>query len=216
MFAGLAVEHLRLLRPQFLPCLDRLAQQRIDGLGERGAGLVGGDVQQADGVSRQYLVGVAGDRGPLVLPADAAHAKSRDLVIAQATEQPGQGQHPEELERIAEAVEPGRQIVGADVEPGPQQFGPDVIGYHPRVGAEHRRDGSGRRQRAYGVEPSGYPLPFLKVAEESAGRGEVARLAVRRDRLTCPFLVTGDSLDAVPTRSLSTAATQAAQVWRVY
>src|SRR5262249_28725366 len=80
--------------------------------------------------------------------------------------------------------------------------GPDVVGYHPRVGAEHRRDRPGRGQRAHGVEPSGYPLPFLQVAEERPGRGEVARLAVRCDGLTCPFLVTCDSLDVVPDTEL--------------
>jgi LacI family repressor for deo operon, udp, cdd, tsx, nupC, and nupG len=37
--AGLGVQHLRLVRPHGLPCLDGLAQQRVDRLGERGGWL---------------------------------------------------------------------------------------------------------------------------------------------------------------------------------
>ncbi|MFK0113862.1 hypothetical protein [Streptomyces sp. NPDC091217] len=43
--AGLVVEHLRLGGSDGLPCLDGLAQKRVDGLGERGADLVAEDVQ---------------------------------------------------------------------------------------------------------------------------------------------------------------------------
>jgi hypothetical protein len=53
VLAGLAVQARWLGRPQGLPCLDGLARDRVDGLGERGAGLVHGNVQQADGVAGQ-------------------------------------------------------------------------------------------------------------------------------------------------------------------
>jgi hypothetical protein len=49
-FVGLAVQPLGLAGSQSLPCLDGLAHDRVDGLGERGAGLVNGHVQQADDV----------------------------------------------------------------------------------------------------------------------------------------------------------------------
>jgi hypothetical protein len=62
LLAGLAVCHRRLGWPGGLPCLDGLAQQRVYRLGECGAGLVDGQVQQADRVAGQDLPGVAGDR----------------------------------------------------------------------------------------------------------------------------------------------------------
>ncbi|WP_435271422.1 hypothetical protein [Streptomyces sp. 1222.5] len=46
----LRVEDGGLVGADRLPGLDRLPQQRVDGLGERDAGLVGGDVEQADGI----------------------------------------------------------------------------------------------------------------------------------------------------------------------
>ena len=97
VLAGLAVEHLRLGGPDGLPCLDGLAQQRVDGLGERGAGLVHGDVEQADRVAGEDLAGVAGDRHAVVLPADAADPEPGDLVAALAAEQPGQRDGADQL-----------------------------------------------------------------------------------------------------------------------
>lgn len=58
VLAGLGVEHLRLGGSGGLPRLDGFAQKRVDGFGERGAGLVGGDVQQADRVAGQDLARV--------------------------------------------------------------------------------------------------------------------------------------------------------------
>ena len=79
---GAPVQQPRLGRPGSLPGVEDLAEQRVNRLGERGAGLVRGDVEQADRVARQDLVGVAGDRGSLVLPADAAQPQAGDLVAA--------------------------------------------------------------------------------------------------------------------------------------
>jgi hypothetical protein len=80
--AGAPVQQSRLGWPGGLPGVEGLAEDRIHRLGERGAGLVRGDVEQADCVARQDLVGVAGDRGSLVLPADAADPQAGDLVAA--------------------------------------------------------------------------------------------------------------------------------------
>jgi hypothetical protein len=55
LFAGVAVECRRLRRAQRLPGLDRLSLKGIDGFGERGAGLVGGHLQQADGVLGEHV-----------------------------------------------------------------------------------------------------------------------------------------------------------------
>jgi hypothetical protein len=74
LLAGLAVEHLGLRWPDGLPYLDCIAQQGIDGLGERSAGLVCRDVEQTDRVLSEHVVGVARDRRPVVLPTDAAQA----------------------------------------------------------------------------------------------------------------------------------------------
>jgi hypothetical protein len=69
---GLAVQGQRLGGAQGLPGFDGLAQQRVHRLGEGGAGLVDGDVEQADGILGEDVAGVAGDRLALVLAADAA------------------------------------------------------------------------------------------------------------------------------------------------
>ena len=50
VLAGLAVQPGWLGGAQRLPGLDGLPDDRVDGLGERGAGLVHGHVQQADGI----------------------------------------------------------------------------------------------------------------------------------------------------------------------
>jgi len=90
MFAGLAVQHRRLVGSDRLPGLDRLADERVDRFRERRAGLMGRDVEQADRVAGENLGGVAGDRYPVMLPADAADAEPRDLIAALPSEEPGQ------------------------------------------------------------------------------------------------------------------------------
>ena len=118
VLAGLAVQPRGLGGPQGLPGLDGLADDRVDGLGERGAGLVDGHVEQADGVGGEDLAGVAGDGQPVVLPADAADPQPGDLVAAQAGEQPGQGERADEFHRVVAACRGARQVGGLDVQPG--------------------------------------------------------------------------------------------------
>ena len=64
---------------------------------------------------------------------------------------------------------------GLQVEPGPQQLGPHVVGDHPRIGADQRRRLRGVPGRGPG-RTCGDPLPFLQVAEERACHPQVARL----------------------------------------
>lgn len=100
VLGGLAIEHGRLLGADGLPGFDGLAEERIDGLGEGGARLVGGDIEQADRVTCQGLAGVAGDRHAVVLPADATDAEPGDLVTALTGKEPGQRDGPDQLDRV--------------------------------------------------------------------------------------------------------------------
>ena len=143
-----------------LPRLDRLADQRVDGLGERGAGLVGGDIQQADGVPGEDFSGVAGDRHTVVLPADAADPKPGDLVAALPGKQPGERDRAQQFHRVGAGVA-GGPVAGGEVEPGPQQLGPDVISDHAGVRAEQCVDAARGAQGGGDVEPAWDPLPFL-------------------------------------------------------
>jgi hypothetical protein len=124
------------------------------GLGERRAGLVDGNVQEADHVPGEDPVAVAGDGRSVVLPADAADAQPGDLVVPLAGEQPGEADRADHLEGMDSAVGAG-QVGGLQVEPCPQQLGPDVVGDHtgvrPEQGAQAARGSQGRGR----VEPAG-------------------------------------------------------------
>jgi hypothetical protein len=89
VLAGLAVQPRGLGGPQGLPGFDGLPDDRVDGLGERGAGFVDWYVEQADGVGGEDLARVTGNGQPVVLPAEAAGPEPGDLIAAQAREQPG-------------------------------------------------------------------------------------------------------------------------------
>jgi hypothetical protein len=100
-----------------------------------------------------------------------------DLVDAQPGEQPQQRDGADELERIPRGAGCAwgavlGQVVLAEVQPSPHQFGPHLLGDHARVGADQRRDRSGDPERAARVKPSLDPLPFLQVAEERSDRSE--------------------------------------------
>jgi len=111
-FSGLAVQYRGLPGTDGLPGFDRLAEQGVDGLGERGARLV--DVQQADRLADPGLVGVSGDGHAVVLPSDAADPEPGKLVAALCGEQPGQRDGPDEFDRMGPAVR-GRQVARLDV-----------------------------------------------------------------------------------------------------
>ncbi|UKZ03858.1 hypothetical protein BOQ63_007240 (plasmid) [Streptomyces viridifaciens] len=80
--AGAAVGELRLIRADGLPGIDGLAEDRVDWFGEGGAGLVGWDVEETDGLAGQDLLGVTGDGGAVVLQRVQAHPQSGNLVAA--------------------------------------------------------------------------------------------------------------------------------------
>src|SRR5260370_28545980 len=92
VLAGLAVQPRGLGGPQGLPGFDGLADDRVDGLGERGAGLVDRYVEQADGVGGEDLAGGTQDGQPVVLPAGAAGPEPGHLLAAQSGGQPGPGE----------------------------------------------------------------------------------------------------------------------------
>jgi hypothetical protein len=193
----LAVQHLRLIGPDRLPSFYRLAHQWVDRLGERGAGLVRRDVEQADGVLGQHLIGVAGDRHAVVLPPDATQPKPRDLVAALPGEQPNQRDRPNELDWVAGTARRGRQVVGLDVQPRPKQFGPDIVGDDARIRPHQSEDAAWRGQRRGRVEPARHPLPFLKVTKDGPGGGEVTGLGARAQRFAGTFGQAMRALDVV-------------------
>ena len=65
------------------------------------------------------------------------------------------------------------QIVGVEVEAGPQEFGPEIVGDHPRIGSLQGPDAARSFQCSCGVEPARDPVPVLQVAEEGAGDANV-------------------------------------------
>ena len=196
LLGGLAVEHLRLGRADLLPGLDGLAHQRVDGFGERAAGLVGGDVEQADGIAGQDMVVVAADAGAVVLPADAAEAEAGDLVAALAAEQPGERDGADQLKRVGPPVR-GQKVLRGEVQAGPEQLGPDVVGDHARVRPEQGLDAARGAERVRGVEPPRDPLPLLAVAEEGPRCPQVAGLCLGRQRLACAVAQPGAPLRVV-------------------
>jgi hypothetical protein len=138
--AGAAAGELRLGGAGGLPGVEGLAQDRAGRLGERGAGLVGRHVQQADRVAGQDLLRVAGDLGAVVLPADAARPQPGDLVAALPGEQPGQRDRADQFQRVEVPGLGLREVVFREVQPGPHQLRPDLVGDHPGVRAEQGGD----------------------------------------------------------------------------
>ena len=119
-FGGLAVQDGGLGWPDGLPGGDGVPDDRVDRFGERGAGLVHRDVQQADRIlAERFVVGVAGDGDILALPAYAPHPQPDDLVAAQPAEQPGQCQRPQQFDGVFAADRVGVDVAVLEVEAGP-------------------------------------------------------------------------------------------------
>ncbi|UZG60300.1 hypothetical protein [Rhodococcus opacus] len=152
--AGAAVVKLRLGGAHRVPGVEGLAEDRVDRLGERGAGLVRGDIEQADRVTRQDPIGVAGDGGVVVLPADAADPQAGDLVAAQSGEQPGQCDRVDEFERVEVPGLCLGEIGLLEVQSRPEQLRPDVVGDYPGVRAEQRGDAAWSGQCTPRIEAS--------------------------------------------------------------
>ena len=165
-----AVEKLRLGGAHRLPDVGSLAENRVDRLGERGAGLVRRNIEQADRITHQDLIGVAGEGFVVVLPANAADPQAGDLVAALPGEQPGQRDCANQFEWIEVAGPRLREIDPRQIQPCPKQFGPDLVGDHPRVRAEQCGDAARSGQRPPRVETPWQPFPFLTVGEEPADR----------------------------------------------
>jgi hypothetical protein len=146
---GASVEEVRLGGALGLPGDQGATEERIHGLGEGGARLVGWHVEQAD---RLLVRSVR-----LRLPANAAEAKPDDLVRAQAAEEPGEGQGPHHPEGI---LSPRRKVGTVEVQPRPEQLCPAVVGDHSGVRLDERLDIAWCGQGAAGVESRRDPPPL--------------------------------------------------------
>jgi hypothetical protein len=93
-----------------------------------------------------------------------------------------------------------RQVGGLQVQAGPQQLRPKIVGDHPRIGRDEHGDAARERERATRVKAAGEPLPLLAVPEEGPRRHQNVRLGARRDRLALPRSQGLSSLDVVADR----------------
>lgn len=159
LFSGAFVGAFGLAGAECLPGVDGLSEQWVDRLRERRAGLVSGHVQEADGVPGEDLRGARGDGIPVVLPADASQAQARDLVAALAGEEPGQCDGADQFHGVDGTGFAAWDIVGLQVQSGPQQFRPDVVGDYTRSWADWRVDAARQGESALGVEPAWQPTP---------------------------------------------------------
>jgi hypothetical protein len=158
---------------------------------------VGRNIQQTDGIADEHLGVITADRLAVVLPADAAPPQAGDLVAALPAEQPGQGDRADQFDRVEEPGTVHRQVSSLQVQPRPHKLRPDVVGDHPRVGAEQGTDAARGGQGAFGSEPAGQPLPLLAVAEERSGRCDQAGLRRRLKKFADTVLETDGPLGVV-------------------
>jgi hypothetical protein len=140
-----------------------------------------GHIQEADGVRLgPQLLCPLGTAPLRALPADTPEAQAGNFIAAQAREEPHQGERPDQLHRIELPADVRRQIRGLQVEPCPQQLGPEVVRNDAGVRPNERADTPRRRQGTDGIEAARDPLPLLAVMKEGADRHDVARLRARR------------------------------------
>ncbi len=103
-----AIQHRRLRRSNSFPGRNRLPNEGINRLGEGRAGLVRGDIEQADRLFGGLLRGLPHDFHLFALPPDTSQSQARQLIAAQAGEEPGDGQRPHEFEGIELPARVGR------------------------------------------------------------------------------------------------------------
>ena len=176
------------LRSGNLGCAGRTAcHASIASPTSRSTGLVNALVVLLVGTSSRHTRSPSPASGA-VCQRIAPTPQAEDLVDAQAGEQPQQRDGADELERIPRrAGSAAVHVLGRsstlEVQPGPHQLRPDVVGDHARVGPDQRRDRPGDPDRATRVEPPLDPLPLLQVAEERPDRPDQRRLRSRREHL---------------------------------
>jgi hypothetical protein len=151
---------------------------------------VSGHVEQTHAVARAVCVR---------LPADAADPQADDFRAAQAAEQPRDGQGAHQFYRVAvSGVAARRKIRLVEVEPGPEELRPQIIGDHPRgradQGLDRPRGGQGPRR----IKAPGHPAPLVAVPEKLAHRPGVALLRSRRQRVTESITQGTTALGEVP------------------
>ena len=93
-----------------------------------------------------------------------------------------EGDRADHVDRVSAG--PAGQIAGVEVETGPEEFGPQIVGDHPRIGSLQGPDAARSFQCSCGVEPARDPVPVLDVAEEGAGDANVGAFRLRRQRLS--------------------------------
>ena len=147
----LSIMDLRLMRRNRLPGVDGLADERVHRLGERGAGLVGRDVEQADGVPAGRLC--SGHAG-ICLPSDASKPEAADLVRAEAGKEPGQRESAKQFDGVEGTPPSDRVVLGVGVESGPHEFGPDLVVDDARIWANQGPD-TPSESRVHGLDRTG-------------------------------------------------------------
>ena len=139
-----------------------------------------------------------------------------DFVAALAAEQPGEGDRADHVDRVGAG--PAGQVGGVEVQAGPEQFGPEVVGDHTGIGSLQGADAARGFQCPRRVEPARDPVPVLESRKKVRVDADVGAFRLRRQRVSELLgRLSRQVWDWMwsPTRMRSTAAIQAVQVWRV-
>jgi len=174
--SSLPVWALGTLWTNLLPGCNGFSNDTIHWLGKSCPGLVDRHVEQAHCISGEDVARAKGSYC-IALRADAADPQPQNLVVAKSSEEPSRRKGSAHLDGIAvgsKLPSPGRaatrEVVGYEVEAGPDQLGPDIVGDDARVGADQGEQALRRSQVSYGIEPSRDQLPLLEIAKEDAKR----------------------------------------------
>ena len=176
--AGLAVGELRVRGPGLLPRVDRVADERVDRLGERGRGLVGRHVEQTHPLGSSP--------GSVCCCQRIAPTRRRMISSVRSPE----NSHSSAIARTSSSGYHGVPVpprLACNGRSSPVRFSPAHISFAHTSSAITRgsgpisaRDRAGQRERAPRVEPALDPLPLLDVVEEPARRPDQMRLRARQ------------------------------------
>ena len=156
---GFAVCHLYAFRANLLPGGNHLATIRSTGLVNAVLVLLTGtsSMQTAPPARVSPL---PGNETSSRCPANAAQAQTQYLIVSQAREQPCDGQRFTEFDRVTALKgfpserAASREVLGGQVQPGPHQFGPNIVGNGTRLRPNLRKHTLGRNEAADRIEPA--------------------------------------------------------------
>ena len=94
--------------------------------------------------------------------------------------EPDKRERPDQFQGVELTTHIRGQILRLQIEPGPQQLRPHLIGNDARVGAREGANTAGRGQGTGGIEAARDPLPLLAVMEEGTDGHNIARLGPGR------------------------------------